>query len=401
MSNFTKADRLKAEWAARVYKESGRSKTTARAIHYFALGRTDYPLFNKAGLKGIRPYVDSDDGHITEWIALAKRQGIIGWDQLPDETVSESVVEDYSCDSDFSYHYELSQPDWTEIKKYLGLEVYSREINEIDRRQPFHQELWAEKNTMNSILRPVCQKYGAVLVTFKGHCSWGSVWKLCKRVAADGRPALVFYLSDMDASGFRMAVELAEKIAEINNNFFDGKLDIRVRRIGLTPQQVIDNQIQLVDRKDTEKANNSLYEAYVGKYGLELNKKAELDALERYYPGGVAAFVEEWLKKFVDDDLERKCIDATAELIKELPANPPLPENLIDLRSKLLAGLEELISAEDAIVPENDILEGDSEGVDIEPDTTDPTEILWLLETANGVYPTGDEDVDFTAMEAV
>lgn len=388
---FTKSDHLKAEWALRVYEESKRDKTTARALHYFALGRQDYPIFNRAGLIGQRAYTDADAGNITEWIALAKRQGVIPWDLLPDDTVGEfGELVSWPSERDFSYDHSKGTSQLNDLKYYLKRKKFSRNCRSVKRDQPYHLELWVEKSTMNNILRPVCSRFDTVLVTFKGHASWGATWKLCKRVAQDGRPALVFYLSDMDASGFKMAVEAAEKIREINTNFFDGRLDIKVRRIGLTPAQVVEYQIPMVDRKDGEKSNQELYRAYVSACGLDYTKKAELDALERYYPDGVAGFVESWLERFYDDSLGRRCQDATTDCEMSLPPIPMLPENVIEIRTKILEGLEELIAAEADI----EIPAGDSVEVDIEPVTEDPDDLAWLMDTLNEVYP-GEDDVDF------
>ncbi|MGD0952448.1 MAG: hypothetical protein ABR985_08640 [Methanotrichaceae archaeon] len=390
-TTFTKTERSKAEWIAYVYKESGKGKTSARALHYFCLGRTDYPVFNKAGQTGVRAYTDADDGNVTKWIALAKRLGLIDWDNLPDETVSESgVLEFYPSKSDFSYSYSLDSFNTYDLKSQLKKTRFGRYFTGVARDQPYHLELWCEKSTMSNILQPVCRSFGAVLVTFKGRGSWGGVWKLCKRVAQDRRPALIFYLSDLDASGFNMAAEVAAKIDEINRNFFDGRLDIRVRRIGLKPEQVVEHQIPLVPRKDTEKSNNGLYKAYVGAYGLNQDMKAELDALERYYPGGVAAFASSWLEKFFDSTLSSCCQEATTDFLCELPDTPKLPAEIIALRSKLLVTLEELIQAEQQIkVPV-----GGSERADIEPLTEDPAQISWLLSTKDGVHPSPG-DVDF------
>lgn len=194
----------------------------------------------------------------------------------------------------------------------------------------------------------------------------------------------------MDSSGFRMGSELSEKVTEINTNFFDSELDIRVRRIGLTPEQVIEHHIPLVDRKITEKANQGLYKAYVTSQGLDPTKKAELDALGRYYPGGVAAFVESWLSKFYDSNLEDRCASVTQEFIQSLPAKPELPENVVELRTKILSSLEDLISIEDKI----EVPSGDSIKVDIEPQTEDPAGESWLLSTRDSIYPQeGDVDV--------
>jgi hypothetical protein len=391
MQDFTRSDYQKAEWAAKVFHESGRAHTTARALHYFALGRTDYPVFNKAGLVAVRKYRDEDANNITSWIALAKRQGLIDWDDLPDETVGEyGELEFFPSVKDFTYGYSLNQPDLVRLSEYLKRENFDFEYEPVERYQPYHIEMWVEKSTMNGILRPLCSKCGAVLVAFKGHCSWGAVWKLCKRVDTDGRPALVFYLSDLDASGFRMAVELCEKVMEINNNFFDGLLNIRVKRFGLSPEHVVEHQIPMVDRKKGEKAHAELYRKYVEAYGLNPAKKAELDALERYYPGGVQAFVENWLHKFFDLDLETKCSEITDRLLDSVPESNCLPDYVIAKRRELLTGLEDLIQIENGLAfPAGGFMDAD-----VDPETDDPYIENWLMDISNRLYP-GPDDIDF------
>jgi len=397
-NGFSRSDHLKAEWAAQIFKESARTQTTARALHYFALGRQDYPLFTKAGLAGLRTYVDSDAAHLTKWIALAKRLTLIPWDAAPDESVgeyNEMVFNPPDCD--FSYRYTLNRPQFYELsqlKTYLEQSNFVFKYTPIGRGQPYHLELWVEKATMDSILRPVCAKRGAVLVTFKGHCSWGAVWKSCKRANDADRPALMFYLSDLDSSGFRMGVELSEKIAEINDNFYGGQLDIRVRRIGLTPGQVVDFKIPLVDRKSTELANNHLYKNYVESYDLNPTKKAELDALERYYPGGVAAFVDHWLSSFYDSELGQRCDRVTREYVRSIPEVYELPENVVSCKRKILACLEDLIRLEDDL----EVPQGREIGVNLEPKTSDPDEEAWLLDIQNDISPS-QEDVDFAVVE--
>jgi hypothetical protein len=389
-NGFTKVDHLKAEWATKIYRESGLKGSTARAVHYFALGRTDYPVFNKKGLNKFRDYHDEDDANITEWIALAKRQALIDWDDLPDESVGEyGEMTFIPSDQDFSYSYTLYRPDLVELSEYLKRETVVCEYEPVKRSQTYHIELWVEKSTMNGILQPVCDKYHAVLVTFRGHCSWGAVRKLCKRVAADGRPALVFYLSDMDASGFRMAAELCDKAIELNSNFYDGRLNIRVKRIGLTPAQVVEHHIPMVNRKPGEKAHAGLYRKYAESYGLDPTKKAELDALERYCPGGVSAFVDNFLRKFYDSALEQRCAATTREFLHSISDSPALPEEVVSKRREILAGLVNLIQVENGLV----VPEGESMEADVEPETEDPDDESWLLDTANRLYPSPD-DID-------
>lgn len=396
MSNgWSRVDNLKAQWAAMILKESGRERTTSRALHYFALGRTDYPIFNKAGQIGTRIYQDTDADNLTEWIALAKRQGLIEWDRVPDESVGEYCITlPGSNRKDFEYFYTKGDSgDLHWAQEYLKREHFLCKYTPIGRDQLYHLELWVEKSTMNSLLQPVCSQHGAVLVTFKGHCSWGAVWKMCKRIKADGRPALVFYLSDLDSSGFLMCREMCEKFDEINLNYFNSSLDIRIKRIGLTPEQVIEYNIPMVDRKTKEKANDSLYREYIGAYSLDPTKKAELDALEKYYPGGVVAFAKSFLSRYYDTSLESRCNNQTMAVLETIPLDFKLPEEVIQLRQDTLRSLDRLLEQEESLdLPEGGLIE-----TDLEPATEEADSDSWLLDTNRGIHP-HEKDVDISSI---
>ncbi len=391
-NEWSNVDKLKALWAAHILEESGREKTTARALHYFALGRTDYPVFNPVGkLRGTRKYQDQDADNLTEWIGLAKRQGLIDWDRVPDESVGEyHVALPRWAESEFIYSYSKGDSSILyDAQRYLEQETFLCEYTSIHRNQPYHLELWVEKSTMNSVLQPVCSQYDTVLVTFKGHCSWGAVWKMCKRIAEDRRPALIFYLSDLDSSGFLMGREMCDKFVEIDKNFFNNSLYVCVKRIGLTPEQVVNYDIPMVDRKEKEKANNVQYKEYVEPHGLSPTRKAELDALEKYYPGGVIAFVESYLSKYHDVQLESKCHDTTNALLNDIPAHFRLPDEVIQSRQDILKSLDLLIKRETPLEPPA----GGIVKTDLVPEVEDAVSTSWLLNTNQGIYP-NKKDVD-------
>lgn len=395
--NFTPGDAGKAEYAASVYYESKLRRTTARGLHYFALGRCDYPVFNgKGDVVDTRTYRDEDSGRFTTWIALAKRQGLIPWDAIPDESVGEMVLVPSKERCDFSYEYWIDHEPIDEIRWHLVATSPKLAASEILRPQPYRVELWLEKSTMNHLLADICQRNQTTLVTFRGHPSWGAAWKMCKRAQEDGRPTIILYLSDLDPSGFLMAQELAGKVAELNNSFFESGLDIRIRRIGLAPEQVVEHHIPMVNRKTGEKAHEQKYAEYVGKWSLDPTKKAELDALERYHPGGVQAFVEKWLRRFHDPGLERRCRAETSRLIGELPDPPELPQEVLTLRAEIVADLEKLKEIENKLQMDLDRGHVDCK---IEVDVETAHSYKWLLSTSEGVYP-GDGDVDFVTIEA-
>jgi hypothetical protein len=112
------------------------------------------------------------------------------------------------------------------------------------------------------------------------------------------RPTIILCLSDLSVGSFSFCRDLARTIAEAN--YAEGK-DIRVKRIGLTPKQVFDLEIPLVQGEHGAKEERKMYETYIKPYDFSRKRMAELDALEAYYPGGLAEFLEEALSRYEDD----------------------------------------------------------------------------------------------------
>jgi hypothetical protein len=56
----------------------------------------------------------------------------------------------------------------------------------------------------------------------------------------------------------------------------------------------------MVQGEQGAKEDRKMYEMYVKPYGLSRKKMTELDALEAYYPGGLAEFVKEPLSRYED-----------------------------------------------------------------------------------------------------
>jgi len=71
--------------------------------------------------------------------------------------------------------------------------------------------------------------------------------------------------------------------------------EIFVKRIGLKPEQVLELKIPMVTGRIDSKDDRDRFKRYLKSYGLDPSKIAELDALEVYYRGGIAAFLDEIL----------------------------------------------------------------------------------------------------------
>src|SRR5262249_41064374 len=98
-------------------------------------------------------------------------------------------------------------------------------------------ELWCEKTTQNDILLPICEELGGNLVPAAGFESITAIVDLLvSRVAASGRPARLFYLSDFDPAGKHMPTAVARQV-EFWRRRYAPKADIKLTPLVLTPEQ--------------------------------------------------------------------------------------------------------------------------------------------------------------------
>jgi hypothetical protein len=71
-------------------------------------------------------------------------------------------------------------------------------------RQPYRIIFVGEKSSLAAVVRPVAVRVGAEMMLFTGTSSLTGMAEIAQRIAADGRPAIVLYLSDFDPSGWSM-----------------------------------------------------------------------------------------------------------------------------------------------------------------------------------------------------
>jgi hypothetical protein len=161
--------------------------------------------------------------------------------------------------------------------------------------QKYHLEIWAEKTTMDDVLEPICEEYGANLVRGVGELSITATLSLAKRLAAAGKPARIFYISDFDPAGKSMPVAVARKLEYfLRKRGID--LDVKLFPLVLTEDQVAQYSLPRTPIKDTETRKD----AFEKRFGLGAT---ELDALEALYPGELGGIVTEALDQFYDHSL--------------------------------------------------------------------------------------------------
>jgi len=268
----TETDRTKSRWVARVYHdfeaEFGRSRTTQRSLFYYALRRkaSDYPICGGfvGEIRITRPYHESDGERLSKWVGRARRLGFIPADAIFDEAPVEQILPP-----------------------------------RVPRQEPNSIEVWLNKSSFNQLLHPVCEKHGATLVSVQERASKVAIESLnqrCDRAGTD-RSTIILCLSDLSPVNVPFCEDLAAKIAESGPSH----RDIKVKRIGLGPEQVVDLRIPMVRAADGSKEERDRFKGYLKPYPLDSKRMAELDALEVYYPGGIVGFLDESLSKYAGE----------------------------------------------------------------------------------------------------
>jgi hypothetical protein len=263
----TETDRTKSRWVARAYRDFvtafGRPRTTLRALFYYALQRPeeDYPICGGfvGEIRATRHYHESDGDRLPKWVGRAKILGFIPADAIIDESPGEHVL----------------------LPK--------------NEKKPFRVELWLNRSSFDTLLSPVCEKHGVTLVS-TSKPSKGTVESLFRR--CEGYATIILCLSDLSIGSLTFCRDLDLEIGRTS-----GAKDIRVKCIGLTAEQVLSLKIpQVPDKSKGSAKNEALYKGYLKPYGLSPRRMVELDALEVYYPGGIAAFIDNALLGYEDID---------------------------------------------------------------------------------------------------
>src|SRR6266702_3904705 len=177
-------------------------------------------------------------------------------------------------------------------------------------QQAYHVELWCEKSTMNDVLEPLCQHYGANLQTGLGELSITATLALVSRLRQANTPARILYVSDFDPAGQSMPVAVSRKI-EYFVRTLDLAVDVRVFPVVLTLDQVQYYQLPRTPIKETERRRGG----FEGRYG---EGAVELDALEALYPGQLEAVLSRYIECYYDSSLDERVAEARAVLERDL-----------------------------------------------------------------------------------
>ena len=303
----TPGDRVLGEWFADLWRRFGYTRGVhIRRVHYQAVSQQT-PILLPDGT----PYENTEDC----WGVLGKASKFARYLELvdpaafvdrrnpdpavfvPAPTFGPSVSLDGQLWGD-----EIDLPDFPDLPNYT-LQGYTG-------AQSYHLEVWCEKSTMNDVLIPLCQRYGANLQTGVGELSITATLAMVQRLEASGKPARIFYVSDFDPAGQSMPVSVARK-AEYFIRKDDLDLDVRLFPVVMTVDQVRHYNLPRTPIKETERLKQS-FEHQHGTGAIEL------DALEALYPGELRRILSGYIEQYYDTTLSDRVMEARSALYDEM-----------------------------------------------------------------------------------
>lgn len=182
-------------------------------------------------------------------ISQARLAGLIDWEAIVDRGRETHHSPGYESAFDFMN----------------GME-YAFRLN-MWNRQPCHLEVMVEKQALEGVLIPVCDKWQVPFSVNKGYSSQTALYTTGKRLEDICVPITILYLGDHDPSGIDMTRDVQERLSQFANKPID------VDRVALNMDQV--RQWNLPPNPTKMNDTRSAY--YVTNYGLEC---WELDAIE-------------------------------------------------------------------------------------------------------------------------
>lgn len=284
----------KGEWFANLWHSAKFTNAEhLRRFHYFLISQQTLPKLPDGGQY---EHTDKCWAQLLQASKSARWLGLVRFDAIKDQRNPDPhVFAKYNFNPD-GY---IDIPDFDD--PYVNTDGF-----EIPNFQPYHLEVWCEKSTMDDIVLPVCEKYYTDYVTFAGETSiTGDCVSLFQRIEQSNRkPVRIFYISDFDPAGNNIPLAAARKMEFMVRKYYPN-IDIRLKQIALTKEQIQQYQLPSVPMKDTRRA---------GKFSNAFGMLAtELDALEALHPSELAKIVSSELDVYFDKQAAGEAVIAEGQ----------------------------------------------------------------------------------------
>lgn len=190
--------------------------------------------------------------------------------------------------------------------------------------QKYYVELYCEKEAMESVLRPIADKYHLYFGYNKGYCSASTIREIAERTEKqilNGKEVVLLYLGDHDPSGLDMIRDVETRVREFLEVWFSTKGKItymesqyfvdehfKIKHVALKKEQI--EQYDLPP--NPAKFSDPRAKDYINEYG-EISW--ELDALE---PEILIQLTEDAILQYLNVDKYNKWIKQEKEESKKL-----------------------------------------------------------------------------------
>lgn len=206
-------------------------------------------------------------------LADARYAGLVDWNAIEDRGRVADIVS-----------------TWNSVEDIVSAAIDQFKMPVWD-TQPVYAELWVEKQALAGVLEPLAREFRATLMVNKGYSSASAMFEAAQRIEHEshGRPAIVFYLGDLDPSGEDMVRDIAVRLNEFVPEM-DSPID--VQKLALTMAQVR----QYDPPPNVAKRSDARYAAFVAKHGAQC---WEVDALP---PNALAQIIRTAFRSIIDDE---------------------------------------------------------------------------------------------------
>ncbi len=189
-------------YCSQIIEELSAYRLTLRQLYYQLVSRN------------IIPNQERSYKNLSRVVTRARLAGILDWDAIEDR---------------------VRQPDSPpEFDNLGGLVDAALRTYRLPRwkGQKDYAELWVEKDTLASVLRPLARKYHVTLMVNRGYSSASAMYDSAKRFLEHrDQECTLLYLGDLDPSGEDMVRDIGDRLLE-----FDAP--VLVEKIALTMDQV-------------------------------------------------------------------------------------------------------------------------------------------------------------------
>jgi hypothetical protein len=149
--------------------------------------------------------------------------GLIDWNAINDRT---RIFHTNSGDYHGPYIVDVRSAVRREIENCFGNHTWSR--------QPFHVEVWVEKDALSEVIAAAAEERDVAYFACRGFASLSALYEAAERLkqrhCEEGKDCVVIYLGDHDPSGLEMTRDIADKLT-----LFGAVADIQRIALNLRP----------------------------------------------------------------------------------------------------------------------------------------------------------------------